>query len=68
MEKFITVTELADALSVPVATVYHWSSTGTGPRRIRVGKRVLFRITEIERWLESRTVADDRHNFTDAAG
>jgi excisionase family DNA binding protein len=43
---------LAELLSVPLATVYRWNSTGTGPRRILVGKHVRYRRSDVEKWLE----------------
>jgi len=40
--KFLTPTELADLLQVPVATIYGWNYRGSGPRLVRVGKHVRF--------------------------
>jgi excisionase family DNA binding protein len=46
---------LATVLNVPVATVYRWNSTGTGPRRIHVGKHVRYRRADVEAWLEGQS-------------
>lgn len=38
--------------SVPVGTIYAWRSKGEGPKGYRVGKRVLFKKTDVDAWLE----------------
>lgn len=54
MEKLLSPKELAAWLGVPRSTVYAWNYQGTGPKRIRVGKAVRYRPTEVERWLTER--------------
>jgi excisionase family DNA binding protein len=54
MERLLTPQELAQALGVPLATVYGWKTTGTGPRRIRVGKHVRFRESDVAEYLERK--------------
>lgn len=53
----MTPAELADYLDVPLSTVYEWNSTGTGPRRLRFGKRVRYRVDDIAAWIASCEVA-----------
>lgn len=48
---------LAERLGVPVATVYAWNSRGDGPPRIRIGKHVRYRVTDVESWLEAHREA-----------
>jgi excisionase family DNA binding protein len=43
--------ELAAFLGIPLATIYRWRSRGDGPRGIRVGRHVRYRVEEVERWL-----------------
>jgi hypothetical protein len=38
-ERFLTASELAERLSVPVTTIYRWNYRGEGPWRVRVGKQ-----------------------------
>lgn len=47
--------QLADYLGVPLATVYRWRYEGTGPRGMKVGKRVRYRRADAEAWLDTRT-------------
>ncbi len=53
--------ELASFLGIPVATIYRWRSRGDGPRGIRVGRHVRYRIEDVERWLDEQR---DRHQGT----
>ena len=39
-------------LGIPLATIYRWRSRGDGPRGIRVGRHVRYRVEEVERWLD----------------
>lgn len=36
-------------------TIERWRTKGTGPKFIRVGRRVLYRPEAIERWLDQQT-------------
>lgn len=47
---------LAEYLGVPLATVYAMNSKGTGPRRIRVGKHIRYRRSDVEAWLNTQAI------------
>lgn len=51
------------ANEVSTATLEKWRCTGQGPRFIRVGRKVLYRRTDIEAWLTSRTVTHTQAEF-----
>ncbi len=53
-DPFLTTEELADYLSVPVATVYAWRKHGTAPRAHVIGKHLRFRQSDVEVWLASK--------------
>ena len=46
-----TITEAADLLRAPVATLRYWRHLGTGPAGFRVGRRVLYRRSDLEQWV-----------------
>lgn len=48
---------LAEHLGIPLATVYAMNHRGTGPRRIKVGKHVRYRRSDVDAWLEAQVVA-----------
>ena len=41
--ELLTITEAAELLRAPVATLRYWRHLGTGPRSFRLGRRVLYR-------------------------
>ena len=47
---------LAAYLGIPLPTVYGMNSRGTGPRRMRVGKHIRYRRSDVEAWLNAQTV------------
>jgi excisionase family DNA binding protein len=55
--RLMTTSEVADYLAVPVTTLYRWRGTGEGPRALRIGKHLRFRVEDLNTWLDCR--ADD---------
>jgi predicted DNA-binding transcriptional regulator AlpA len=51
IEKLLTLTEVADLLRIPVATLRYWRAKGTGPHGFHIGRKVIFTQTEVLRWL-----------------
>ena len=49
----MTVDDLATYLQVPVQTVYRWNTRGTGPRPLRVGRHVRYRLSDVDAWVEN---------------
>ena len=54
MTQLLTTAQVAEIVHAPEDTIRYWRSRGTGPRYARVGKRVLYRAADVERWLDSR--------------
>jgi excisionase family DNA binding protein len=58
----LTITEAAELLRAPVATLRYWRHLGTGPVSFRAGRRVLYRREDIAAWLDhQRSVAGSLH-------
>lgn len=53
-QTFITNKELALRVRRPLATIRYWRATGTGPRGARVGGRVLYRVADVDAWIEQQ--------------
>jgi predicted DNA-binding transcriptional regulator AlpA len=47
--------ETARVLHVSEALVHKWVRLGTGPKHYKAGARVLFRESELNRWVDERT-------------
>lgn len=51
-----TVDDLAAMLGRTAADIYWMNHAGTGPRRIKIGKRVYYRQSDIDAWLTAHYV------------
>ncbi len=58
LEKLLTVADVADYLSVPVATIYAWRYRRQGPPGFRVGWHVRYRWIDVEEWISNRVKTD----------
>lgn len=58
-ERLMTVEEVAEFLSVPVATLYQWRHKGTGPTAFRVGRFLRYDLSDVRDWLHAHAGARD---------
>lgn len=52
--ELLTITEAAELLRAPVATLRYWRHLGTGPRSFRLGRRVLYRSDDLRSWIDAQ--------------
>lgn len=52
VEPLLTAADLAAYLSVPLETVYRWNHRGRGPRPLKAGRAVRYRLEDVQAWLE----------------
>ncbi len=52
--ELLTITEAAEVLRTPVATLRYWRHLGTGPRSFRLGRRVLYRRDDLHAWIDAQ--------------
>lgn len=52
--EFLTRPEVAELLRTPVATLHQWAYRGYGPPFIKVGRRTLYRSSEVKAWLKAQ--------------
>lgn len=61
--RHLTPEELAERLGgedgkpFPVETLKYWRRKGTGPRFLRIGNHVRYRLADVEAWEKSRLVS-----------
>jgi excisionase family DNA binding protein len=55
----LTITEAADLLRAPVATLRYWRHLGTGPASFRLGRRVLYRRDDLNAWIDAKAARLD---------
>jgi excisionase family DNA binding protein len=52
--ELFTITEAAELLRAPVATLRYWRHLGTGPHSFRLGRRVLYRRADLQTWIDAQ--------------
>jgi DNA-binding transcriptional MerR regulator len=55
--ELLTLAEAAALLRTPVATLRYWRHLGTGPDGFRLGRRVVYRREDLDRWLAEQQQA-----------
>jgi hypothetical protein len=58
--ELLTVQEAATVLRTPVATLRYWRHLGVGPDGFRLGRRVVYRREDLNRWIAERQQAQPR--------
>lgn len=56
-QQYLTQKEAAYVLRLSERTLERHRLTGTGPKFVKAGRRVLYRVSDVEAWLNSRTFA-----------
>jgi predicted DNA-binding transcriptional regulator AlpA len=59
-DKHLSPEDLAEREDVSVWTVYDWNKRRTGPRYMKIGRHVRYRLADVLAWEESRTVPSGR--------
>lgn len=55
MDDYLTPPQLMAQLQVSRSTLAQWRMTGQGPRFVKLGRKVLYRVTDVNDWLATRT-------------
>jgi predicted site-specific integrase-resolvase len=55
IQRLMTVSEVAEVLSVRPRTLHVWQRVGKGPRPIRVGKFLRYEPAAVRAWLAERS-------------
>lgn len=63
--KHLNVPELAERLGVPQATVYRWNCEGHGPRYLKIGKHVRYRVSDVEAWEKVNEAQSGARSYVD---
>lgn len=50
--QLLTSEEVAELLRVPVSTLYYWRYQRRGPKALRIGRSLRYRLRDIEAFLE----------------
>lgn len=58
--KLLSLRQTADSLGIPESTLRYWRYLGKGPQGARIGRRVMFRETDVEAFKRSHFEDDQR--------
>jgi predicted DNA-binding transcriptional regulator AlpA len=53
-QKLLRVPDVAELTGVSENTLRHWRHMGTGPKSARLGRRIVYRATDVEAWIEAQ--------------
>ena len=56
--ELLTLAEAAAVLRTPVATLRYWRHLGIGPDGFRLGRRIVYRRQDVDRWVTERQRAE----------
>lgn len=51
-DRLLTECEVADLLNISVRTLQAWRVRGGGPRFIKVGRAVRYRLSDVQDWID----------------
>ncbi len=54
--EFLRTEQVSARFGIPIRTLEDWRRRGRGPRYIRAGRSILYRVRDVEAWLAARTV------------
>ncbi|EKA60753.1 DNA binding domain-containing protein [Janibacter hoylei PVAS-1] len=57
MSDLLTLDEVAVVLRTPVATLRYWRANNRGPAFIKLGRRIVCRRSDLDRWLAEQASA-----------
>ena len=55
LPELLLIEEAAAWLRTPVATLHQWRYLGQGPPAAKVGRRLVYRRTDLDQWVRERT-------------
>jgi hypothetical protein len=61
--ELLTLEEASAVLRTPVATLRYWRHLGSGPDGFRLGRRVLYRREDGDRWVAEQQRAQPRNRM-----
>jgi excisionase family DNA binding protein len=53
-DQLITITEAAELLRTPVATLRWWRHNGIGPHSFKIGRGVRYRLSDLRAWIDQQ--------------
>lgn len=52
--ELLTLQQVAERYNIAENSLRYWRAQGTGPKSARIGRRVMYRATDVEAWVEEQ--------------
>jgi predicted DNA-binding transcriptional regulator AlpA len=59
METYLTPRQVAERYQVSVETLKDWRYHNRGPKHVKLGQQVRYRLRDLEEWERTRETGDD---------
>lgn len=59
---FLNLQKAAEYLGISANTLYVWRHRRQGPPSFRMGRRVMYRISALDKWVRNQELSDSRSN------
>lgn len=53
-DKLLTLSQVAERYNIHENSLRYWRAQGIGPKSARIGRRVMYRAGEVERWINEQ--------------
>ncbi|MFC9768337.1 helix-turn-helix transcriptional regulator [Rhodococcus jostii] len=60
IKEYLTTKEVEQETGIPAGTLRYYRSAGMGPASFRMGRRVVYRRGEVEKWIAAQEAATTR--------
>ena len=60
MSELLTTKQVSERYGIPAATLRYWRHVNQGPASFAIGKRVVYRCSEVEKWIAAQEAASIR--------
>lgn len=57
-DPYLTTAEVAERYRTAESTIRYWRHAGEGPKGVKIGRKVLYRLSELERWEQEQAEAE----------
>ena len=58
--RYVSARHVASMLGISLRTLSRWTAAGTGPPKIKIGKKVFYDLGKLPEWLASREIPTAR--------
>jgi len=52
--------QVSTEYGIPENTLSYWRAMGTGPKSAKLGRRVVYRRSDVEAWIDAQFAAEDK--------